>query len=237
MVWDLEEVIDGYHLPCSWARPSQLVPYLGEAVKQVRAFSAIEQLSIDVATENWTKQHRSATKFIDWAQGQPDFDSFPLDELRALQKAFYTSSREQRNLAVVHGDWWQGNVMTRNRQVPVILDWDEVHVGEPAEMYGRHWILMCSEPRWQEEVITALGKRDDRFWLAFHAYAWMRGIDQIHYELTTFQGRRLDSYEHLTSVSPKRARFVDQMLKSLRVLSHNLGGSPPRPGQGTRRYR
>jgi hypothetical protein len=236
MVWDLEEVVDGYHLPCSWARPSQLMPYLREVPKQVRAFEAIENLSLDVPAENWTKQHRSASRFVEWAKGCPDFASFPLDEVQVLQAAFRNSSK-QRQLSVVHADWWQNNVMTRDRRVPVVLDWDEVHIGEPGEMFGRHWILMCSEPRWQEEVITALGRRDDHFWLAFHAYAWMRGIDQIHYELTAFQGRIFDNYEHLRSASPKRAGFVDQMLKSLRVLSRNLGGPPPKRGQGTRRYR
>lgn len=221
MVWDLEEMVDGFHLPCSWARPSQLVPYLHEAIKQVHAFEAIENLSLDVLTENWTQQHRSASRFIEWAQGRADFALFPINEVQALQQEFYKAPKP-RNLTVVHADWWQGNVMTRDRQVPVVLDWDEVHLGEPAEMYGRHWILMCSEPRWQEEVVTALGKRDDRFWLAFHTYAWMGGIDQIHYELTIFQGRDIDNHKQLVSVSPKRARFVDQMLKSLKVLTLNL---------------
>lgn len=236
MVWDLEEFVDGRHLPCAWNRPSQLRPWLTEARKQVKAFEAIEQLKLDVPPESWAKQNRDAKRFLNWAGTQPDLCDLPLDAVKDVQSDFNRSVGSHET-TVVHADPWQGNILIREGKVPVVLDWDEVHIGEPGEMYGRHWILMCSEPRWQEEVITAIGRRDDRFWLAFHAYAWVRAIDQIHYELTTFQGRNVESYAELHSISPKHAGHVNQMLKSLRVLAMNIGGPPPKRGQGARRYR
>jgi aminoglycoside phosphotransferase (APT) family kinase protein len=174
-------------------------------------------------------------KFLEWAHTCDDLKGFPLQEVIALQQEFHRSRKT--NLVVVHGDPWQGNILTRRTGVLALLDWDEVHIGEPGEMYGRHWILMCSEPRWQEEVVTALDRRNDQFWRAFHAYAWARGIDQLHYEYTMFQGRAVSGYQELRQISPRRAGFADQMLKALRVLGRRVGGPPPARGHGKRRHR
>lgn len=236
VVWDLEEVVDGRHLPCAWNRPSQLGPWLQEAPRQVAAFKAIERLRLDVPKEEWAAQHRAAGWFIDWAMDRCDLRTLPLDEVSDLQDQFHRVAGT-RTTAVVHGDPWQRNIFVRDGKVPVILDWDEVHVGEPGEMYGRHWILMCSEPRWQEEVVTAIGHRDEHFWLAFHAYAWARAIDQVHHELVTFQSRDVGTYEHLRAIAPRRAGYVDQMIKALQVLARNPGGPPPGRGQGKPRRR
>jgi aminoglycoside phosphotransferase (APT) family kinase protein len=236
LVWDLETVVHGRHLPCAWHRPYQLRPWLSESRKQVRAFGAIEGMSLNVPLENWSKQNRESLRLIAWARNQTDFRDLPFDEVSDVQRQFHHSVNA-RAMSVIHPDLWQGNILTREGKVPVVLDWDEVHVGDPGEMYGRHWILMCSEPRWQEEIVTAIGQRSDQFWQAFHVYAWARAIDQIRYELTVFQSRSIKNYAELQTVSSKRAVVVDQMLKSLRTLARNVGGPPPGRGQGNRRFR
>lgn len=228
LVWDLETLVEGSHLRSSWSRPSQLSSQLNEARKQVRAFEAVAALDLDLDEENWARQRRNAARFSKWASTHPDFDPGVIADVDQLQREYFADPGAER--CVVHGDWWQGNVLTRPGKVPVILDWDEVHAGSPGEMFGRHWTLMCSEPRWQEVVVKAIGRKDAGFWAAFHAYAWARAIDQVNFELTKFWGRTFESHDALAEHSPTHARVVDQMLKAMNVLARNIGGPPPMPG-------
>jgi hypothetical protein len=235
MFWDLETLVAGSHLPWSWKYPSQLTPYLQHAPRYVNAFDAFASMDLRLPEETWAKQRKSAAWFTNWAKQQEDFRSLPLDEVTDLQGSFFRARLER--LVPTHPDLTHRNILNRGDGAPALLDWDGTHLGAEGEMFGRHWILMCSEPRWQEEVITALGRRSPQFWQAFHVYAWFRAIDQIHHELVTFQGRNFDSFSALAEVDPLRAHHVDQMLKAMTVLGRDVGRRPPARGETGRRHR
>jgi aminoglycoside phosphotransferase (APT) family kinase protein len=232
--WDLETLVKGRHLPWSWTRPSGLTPHLDQVKPYVRAFDALASMDLTLPVEDWAKQRKSAGRFTQWAAQREDLSSLPLDEVAALQRRFFAGSSAV--LVPTHPDLTHRNILCRGANPPALLDWDGAHLGVDGEMFGRHWLLMCSEPRWQEEVVRALGrKRGAEFWEAFHVYAWFRGIDQIHHELEIFHGRSFESVAQLSSFDPKRGRVVDQMLKALWVLARCVGGPPPGPGGTGRR--
>jgi aminoglycoside phosphotransferase (APT) family kinase protein len=66
--------------------------------------------------------------------GHPD-ESLQESRIRAvLESAFPLTPRNPP--ALLHGDFWQGNVLCREEQIAAVIDWEDARVGDPLEDLG-----------------------------------------------------------------------------------------------------
>jgi len=124
--------------------------------------------------------------------GNPSADTAALEQVLQFEHNFETQRLEAfpattylvrwlkkhqpraRRVAVVHGDYRLGNFLHEDGRIVAILDWEQVHIGDPIEEIAfMYWALWSLEPLCPiEEFVTryeaAMGEPVDRDALAYY---------------------------------------------------------------------
>jgi aminoglycoside phosphotransferase (APT) family kinase protein len=119
-----------------------------DAADGLKAFSPLERVE-------WLYDHHLATGCV-----RPVF-SYAFTWLRANTPA------GPDRVSLVHGDFRNGNLMISRQGIRAVLDWENAHLGDPAEDLG--WLCVAS---WRfgnlEQPVGGFGSRDDLL-LAYRA--------------------------------------------------------------------
>ncbi len=124
--------------------------------------------------------------------GTPTEDTAALEQVEQYERNFHAQRLEAfpattyiirwlkkhcpraRHVGVVHGDYRLGNFLYQEDRLVAILDWEQVHVGDPVEeiafMYWSAWSLeaVCPIEEFVRRYEKAVGREVDRQALAYY---------------------------------------------------------------------
>ncbi len=119
----LIEYIEG----CPDCTPSDLDDYLLQCAKQLAKIHSVDTTDMDLSF--LPQQENTYTKAL---KNRPDSldESVSEEKIRDFLEGTWPLP-QQNNAALLHGDFWPGNILWENNQLAAVIDWEEAALGDP----------------------------------------------------------------------------------------------------------